>query len=250
MTERQAPYWEGVPPVLAHGAVVLTGAYGSGKTETSLNLASYLAGRAEEPVTLVDLDVVKPYFRARELEERFRRHGVRFMSAAEGFTRADVPAVSGAVLGALRLATGRLVIDLAGEKAGARVLRGFLQGAPDRKVALYLVVNPYRPFTGDVAGILATAHELVETAATPLTGLVANPHLLGETSPARVLSGFGIVAEAAAELEVPVAWLGVSERLAPEVRDRVPVPLFVLRRFLRPPWEEPESEGVFSSSPE
>lgn len=250
MTGTQAPYWDGEPPVLAQPAIVLTGAYGSGKTETALNLAAYLGGRNEGPVTLVDLDVIKPYFRARELQERFRRHGVRVASAADGFARADVPAISPAILAALRLEAGRLVVDLAGEKAGARVLRGLLQGAPERKIALYLVVNPYRPFTSDVASITRTARDLAEMAAAPLAGLVANPHLLGETTVDRVLSGYATVAEAAAELGTPVAWLGVSERLAPEVQGRVPIPLFVLRRFLRPPWEETEREGVFPSPPE
>ena len=45
--------------------IVLTGNYGSGKTELSLNLASQLAAGGKS-VTLVDLDIVNPYFRSAE----------------------------------------------------------------------------------------------------------------------------------------------------------------------------------------
>ena len=42
--------------------LVLTGNYGSGKTEISLNLALKSAKRMK--TTLVDLDIVNPYFRS------------------------------------------------------------------------------------------------------------------------------------------------------------------------------------------
>ena len=41
--------------------IVITGHYGSGKTSIAANLALDLA--RQEPVTLVDLDIVNPYFR-------------------------------------------------------------------------------------------------------------------------------------------------------------------------------------------
>ena len=44
--------------------LVVTGNYGSGKTEISLNLA--LKASDEGKTTLVDLDIVNPYFRSGE----------------------------------------------------------------------------------------------------------------------------------------------------------------------------------------
>lgn len=242
-------------PVLQAGILVLTGAYGSGKSELALNLAAYLAGRrpfsaltwsggqagpppAPEGVVLLDLDTVKPYFRARELEEEFRDCGVRFLGAAEGFAHADVPAISPAVLGALRLGRERLVVDLAGEQAGARVLRGILQTAgPGRQAALLLVVNPYRPFTGRAEEIVALGRELVVAAGLPLAGVVANPQLLEATTAEHVQRGYAEVARAAGMLEAPVVCGAAQASLVDAVADRLPVPVFAVQRFLRPPWE-------------
>ena len=47
--------------------VVLVGNYGSGKTELALNLA--LASVEKLTTTLVDLDIVNPYFRSGEKAE-------------------------------------------------------------------------------------------------------------------------------------------------------------------------------------
>ncbi|MCR4400074.1 MAG: hypothetical protein NUV35_04235, partial [Syntrophomonadaceae bacterium] len=50
--------------------IVVTGSFGSGKSEFSLNLALRLAAGAPaasaREVALVDLDIVNPYFRTRE----------------------------------------------------------------------------------------------------------------------------------------------------------------------------------------
>ncbi len=246
---------DGVPAVLQSEVIVLTGAYGSGKSELALNLAAYLAGRrpfgalewpagdepplppAPEGVTLIDLDTVKPYFRARELERTFRNFGVRFLDAVEGFAQADVPAVSPAILGALRLGRQRLVVDLAGEKAGARVLRGLLQSAPGRPVVFLLVANPYRPFTGSASSIAATGADLAATAGLKLAGVVANPQLLDGTTEEQVRRGCEEVSQAARELGAPVVWAAAPAELCPSLARSLPVPVFAVRRFLRPPWE-------------
>lgn len=259
------------PAVLASRVIVLTGAYGSGKSELALNLAAFLAGRrpfsclapaasmpdgalapatppAPEGVTLIDLDTVKPYFRARELEQTFRDYGVRFLSAVEGFSRADVPAISPAIPAALRLGGERIVIDLAGEPAGARVLRGILESAPVQEVAFLLVVNPYRPFTDNAAAIAATGAGLAAAAGVKLAGLVANPQLLEETTEEQVVSGYAEVARASATLGVPVLFAAARPDLCPSVSRRLPVPVLAVRRFLRPPWEGLPSEGVGPST--
>jgi hypothetical protein len=257
-----------VPQVLGAGTVVLTGAYGSGKSELALNLSAYLAGRrpfaavawpegekapspaAAEDVTLVDLDTLKPMFRARELEQEFRLSGIRVLGAAEGFSQADVPAVSPAIVAALRLGGSRLVVDLAGEEGGVRVLRGLLASAPERRVTFLLVVNPYRPFSGTAAEIAATGQALAAEAGVALAGVVANPHLLEETTVEQVVKGFTEVAAAARELKVPVVFAAARAELCPALAGRLGVPIFALRRYLRLPWDRPGLGGFPDRAPE
>ena len=51
--------------MFSHRVSILTGHYGTGKTEVSVNLALALAAEGEQ-VMLADLDIVNPYFRSRE----------------------------------------------------------------------------------------------------------------------------------------------------------------------------------------
>ena len=60
-----------------HRYLVLTGNYGSGKTELALNLAMQFS--AQFRTTLVDLDIVNPYFRSGEKADEMRQAGIRML---------------------------------------------------------------------------------------------------------------------------------------------------------------------------
>ncbi|WP_041239657.1 P-loop NTPase, partial [Gordonibacter pamelaeae] len=66
-----APAWAPAAPVL-----VITGHYGVGKTNLALNLALDAAARGLE-VTVVDLDVVNPFFRSSDYRALLDEAGVR-----------------------------------------------------------------------------------------------------------------------------------------------------------------------------
>ena len=57
--------------------IVLTGNYGSGKTEISLNLA--LQSAQIRSTTIVDLDIVNPYFRTGEKASVLQEAGIRVL---------------------------------------------------------------------------------------------------------------------------------------------------------------------------
>ena len=58
-------------PVDLKGIVIIVGNYGSGKTEVSINLSIYLR-QCGHQVSIVDLDIVNPYFRTREADKLFQ----------------------------------------------------------------------------------------------------------------------------------------------------------------------------------
>ena len=72
--------------------IVLTGNYGSGKTEIALNLAlDYV--KAGQQTTLVDLDIVNPYFRSGEKAQEMQKEGVRMLMPTFALTTVDIPAL-------------------------------------------------------------------------------------------------------------------------------------------------------------
>ena len=61
--------------ICPHRLSIITGHYGTGKTEFAVNLALALAAGGER-VMLADLDIVNPYFRSRECRELLEEAGL------------------------------------------------------------------------------------------------------------------------------------------------------------------------------
>ncbi|MDH3285248.1 MAG: hypothetical protein OEQ13_10945, partial [Acidobacteriota bacterium] len=83
----------------------------------------------------------------------------------------------------------------------------------------------------------------IETASRfKVTGLIANSHLIDETSPEVVLEGWRMARSVSEECGLPVRFVAVLERLAsaPELAE-IDVPLLALERHMLPPWRRREA---------
>ena len=110
--------------VCSHRVSIITGHYGTGKTEFAVNLALAMAGEGTS-VILADLDIVNPYFRSRERRSLLEEAGVRLISSSQACSDADVPALPAELLTILEDRSLRGVLDIGGDPVGARVLARF-----------------------------------------------------------------------------------------------------------------------------
>ena len=76
---------------MSNHLIIVTGHYGSGKTEFALNLAFRFA-REGRTVLLADLDIVNPYFCSRERKQELAAQGIRLI-ASKG-ADSDLPAIN------------------------------------------------------------------------------------------------------------------------------------------------------------
>lgn len=100
---------------------VITGYYGSGKTNLAVNIALYLRKSGAERVSAVDLDIVNPYFRCSDFKELFRKEGITVYSPLYAGTNLDIPALD-LDLESVISQSSYTVIDVGGDDAGAYVL--------------------------------------------------------------------------------------------------------------------------------
>ena len=94
---------------------IITGHYGSGKTEVSVNLA-FRFKREGNAVTIADLDIVNPYFCSRERKDEMRAQGIRVI-VSKG-ADSDLPAINPEVY-ALFEPNICGIIDAGGDAVGA-----------------------------------------------------------------------------------------------------------------------------------
>jgi hypothetical protein len=224
---------------------VFLGPYGSGKTEIALNWAVCLvrrggdccreAGGGERRVWLADLDLVTPYFRARDVRELMEAEGVRVVAPDPAWGQGDLPVLPPGLSGFLR-AGGPGVVDVGGGDTGARVL-GSVRPLLAADCQIWVVLNPYRPGCGSPSGMSHLARQVAGSSRVRLTGVVSNPHLGGETTPEAVERGHWLVKEAARLLDLPVVMLAAVQDIAHQVQNMVGQRVFPLRRYLSLPWE-------------
>ena len=216
---------------------ILAGPYGSGKTEIALNRA-FAAGRTAR-AAIADLDIVNPYFRSRELREDLERRGIQVAAPRGHLAQADLPALTGHMEGLLADPQVRLVIDVGGDPAGARLLGSYAPSLEKAGYALFLVVNPNRPFVSTPEGIEAALKEIERASRLRATAVVSNPHLIELTTPEVVEKGHEIVRAGAERLGLPLAGLFfVPEFLGSWAPDPGDTPVIPMDRFMVPPWFE------------
>ena len=250
------------PATQNHNQVLLfTGRFGSGKTEVAINYALALAklemngrrGRATTGVILIDLDIVTPYFRSREMSagRAMEERGVRVVAPNAIGQYLDIPAITPEILGALQQTERPVVVDVGGDPQGARAL-GQFSGAINkaategRPYTMHFVVNPYRPFTDTLEGLAYSIAEIESTSRLKVSSLVSNPNLIGETTAQAILDGHARIEGFAGQLGLPIAFVCIERQWVDQVRavPRNPKhptvftrPVLVLDRYFVMPWE-------------
>jgi energy-coupling factor transporter ATP-binding protein EcfA2 len=220
---------------------VVTGHYGCGKTNLSVNLALDLA--KEHPgVTLVDLDVVNPYFRSSDYARMLAEHGVRVISPTFAGTTLETPSLSAAVYSAFE-STGAVILDVGGDDAGATVLGRFARDIGPIDHDMLYVVNRYRNLTAGPAEAAALLGEIEAASHLKATGVVNNSHLRQETTVETVLESVGFARETAEILGLPLVCTTVPAALAGGFSDTPGAATYVENRYpvqihVRTPWED------------
>jgi hypothetical protein len=241
---------------------IFTGRFGSGKTEVAINYALLLARQgagdtegvamppdaapgAQEPI-LVDLDLVTPYFRSRETAQAMARQGVRVIGPSIVGQHLDVPAITPQILGAIQQPEKPTVLDVGGDRQGARALSQFRAAIRERGYTMHFVVNPYRPFTDTAQGLSDSIDEIEASARLKVTSLVSNPNMMYETTEAQILDGHARLETFARDLSLQIAFVCLEHRWAAMLDGRFAEPVLPLKRFFVMPWEESgNAPGVY-----
>ncbi len=213
---------------------VILGAFGSGKTEFAVNLALQLAGEGRK-TALADLDLVNPYFRSREKEDLLTQHGIDLIAPRGALRDADLPSIPPSLRGMLFDTAVSGILDVGGDKVGARVLGQFTQEILSQDPEVYYIYNQARFENRFAEQAIFSLRQIEAQAGLTITGLINNTHLMGDTVELTLNRG-AKGAQALSELTgLPVVCHCVQKSL----RDTLPLsPLFVMDLFMNRPWEE------------
>ena len=218
-----------------HRVSIITGHYGTGKTEFAVNLALALASDGEQ-VMVADLDVVNPYFRSRERRATLEEAGIQLISSSQACANADVPSLPAEVFTILQNQNLRGVMDIGGDPVGARVLARFQPQIVAQDYQLIYVLNANRPEVREVEDAIAYLRAIEATTGLTCTGIVNNTHLCGETTEEEIRKGAELASALSAETGIPVLCHVAVEHLAENLSD-LSEPVFPITIKMKKPWE-------------
>ena len=224
-----------MPDFCPHRLTIVTGHYGTGKTEFSVNLALRMA-EAGHRVMVADLDIVNPYFRSRERKALLASRGVKLISSSQACSDADVPALPAELLCILEDRSVRGILDIGGDPVGARVLARFRPRIQMEDHQLLYVLNANRPEVREKEAATRYLRDIEAVTGLCCTGIVNNTHLCGETTPEEVRKGAALAASVSLETGIPVVCHMVHQRFAGQLAD-LPQPLFPITIQMKKPWE-------------
>jgi hypothetical protein len=221
--------------ISSHRLLIVTGHYGTGKTEFSVNLALDLA-KAQEKVMLADLDIVNPYFRSRERRDILEAAGVRVISSSQECSDADVPALPAEILTVLEDRSYRGILDIGGDPDGARVLARFQPKIIAEDYQMIFVSNANRPEVRTAANAISYMRCIEEVTGLKCGGIVNNTHLCGETTVEEILKGAELAHAISAETGIPVLCHTAVENLADKLGS-LSEPVYPITIKMKKPWE-------------
>ncbi|MFZ5943170.1 MAG: hypothetical protein ACOYVD_03600 [Bacillota bacterium] len=206
------------------------GEYNSGKSEVAINRALDLSKEGRK-VTLVDLDIVEPFYTLRPLKKELEQKGLT-VCAWETTETMGLGEAGNIIKPEMRWALrreGDVVLDIGYGVEGAKTLNLVEEKEKSPELRIYAVLNIGRPVTSDKEEIL----EYVRTLG-PVHGVINNSHLGNETTKDFVEEGARIIGSAAKELNLPVIATTIDYRLAEEFgsHDSQGNPIRLLYRYM------------------
>ena len=156
---------------------IFCGHYGSGKTNIAVNFALTLR-KTFDRVSIIDLDIVNPYFRTKDSQQALDAAGVELISSDYAGSNLDIPALPAAMMRPLAEQGTQVVMDIGGDDQGAVALGRFAdQLNAEGDYDMFFVLNLYRPLTQTAEDALEVMRDIEAACGLRFTGIVHNSNL-------------------------------------------------------------------------
>ncbi len=183
----------------------------------------------QRKVTLVDLDIVEPFYTLRPIKEILEGEGLNIIA----YSRSDSFGLgeTGAMLNpqarwALRI-EGDIIFDVGYGVHGAKTLN-LVEGAEEAGLKILAVINYMRPMTSSIELIKEYIKELKT-----VNAIVANTHLGNETTLDIIIKGNLEIFKAAKQMNIPIAYMAMEERHREFIyKEEFFVPMKFIKRYM------------------
>lgn len=201
--------------------ILLSGHYGSGKTNIAVNLA-FLLKKQHERVTIADVDIVNPYFRTSDSRRELEESGIRLICSEFAGSNVDLPALPAEMYSVVDDPTQTAIIDVGGDDRGALALGRIRDGIlKENNYEMLFVINRFRPLTRNAELTAEIMREIEVAGGIRFTAIVNNSNLGPETTEQDVLDSDAYAREVCEMTGLPLKMTAVHESLYPQLKGKM-----------------------------
>lgn len=215
---------------------IVTGHFGSGKTNFSINLARH-AAQGGARVTLIDMDIVNPYFRSADFVGQYP--GVNVLAPDFANSNVDLPYLGGGVETALE-GDAPVIVDVGGDDAGAVALGRYRPVLLRQDYDLLCVISCYRYLTRSPEECVEYLRDIEAACGLSATGLINNSNLGKATTPEDVRASVLFAEEVSRLSGVPLLLTAADKRLEGTLDDIEPIEYVDV--LVKTIWDKEEEE--------
>ena len=200
---------------------LLSGHYGSGKTNIAVNLAFSLK-KEYDKVVVADMDIVNPYFRTKDSIEDFEKAGIKLIASRFAGSNVDLPSLPQEMYALTDNKDTHAILDIGGDERGALVLGRYApEILKENDYEMLFVFNSARPLTPDADSAIEVMREIEWAGKIPFTGIVNNTNIGEETTEETVLSSLEKAEELSEKTGLPIVMTTVHSRLFPSLENKI-----------------------------
>ena len=224
---------------------LFAGHYGSGKTNIAVNYAVKIK-EAGLDVCLADLDIVNPYYRAKDSEDELEKRGIHLISSAYANSNVDLPAIPQQMYSIVHNTDTYAVMDIGGDDRGAYALGRYVPAIKaENDYRMVFVANCCRPLTRTPEDALEVMREIEAACGLAFTDIVNNSNLGTETTPETVLESQEFIQKLCRLSGLPL-WLTTAEETVAQNLELPDVfPLQLQEKYFDLPTQKPGNRPLW-----
>ena len=210
---------------------VITGHFGSGKTEFALNYALALKELGLD-VIIIDFDIVNPYFRTKDAEQFLLNQKIDVISPEFANLNIENPYLPPEILRAFDDKSKYIVFDV-----GATPLGVYNEHFLKEEYDMFFVLNERRLLTQSVDDALQIYNEIKYVSRLDFTGIVNNTHLMQYTNKEILLEGQKLAEKFSVKTNIPIKFITATPKILAEISEYSDINTyncFPLRLFVGP----------------
>lgn len=215
---------------------IITGHYGSGKSEFAMNYIIKLRECKSGKIALSDLDVVNVYFRTREKKDLLKSLDILTIDSSINAPTLDLPAISPQIVTPINDESYDYIMDIGGDDVGSRLVGRFSNEIKEKEYDMFCVINANREQTQTYDQVIQHINAIERSSRLKVTGLINNTHLIRSTTIEDILRGQKLVEEVSKFTNIPIKYVTCMDHLVNKLPEDLRGEVFPIKLYMREDW--------------